>query len=73
MRLKEFNELTFDEKLFKVVDEGTFLDNYVTSDVRINLYSVHKFYVELVYNGDENKIEEIRSFKHGVHLDKYTK
>ena len=64
--------MSFDDKLFKIVDEATFLDNYITSNIRINLYSLYNFYVELVYNGEENKIEEIRSFKFGVHLDKYT-
>jgi len=73
MRLEEFNTLSFDDKLFKVVDEGTFLENFVTPEIRINLYSVHNFYVELVYNGEENKIEEVRCFNHGVHLDKYTR
>jgi hypothetical protein len=72
MRLKEFNELTFDEKLFKVVDEGTFLDNYVTRDIRMNLYAIGKFFVELVYDPDINKVVEIRSFSNGGQLDKYT-
>ena len=38
----------------------------------MNLYSVDKFYVELVYDGELNKISEVRSFKTGVSLDKYT-
>jgi hypothetical protein len=72
MTLAEFNKLDYDSKLFKVVDEGTFLDNYVTEDIRMNLYALDKFFVELVYNSEENKISEIRSFKSGIHLDKYT-
>jgi hypothetical protein len=72
MKLEEFNKLSYDDKLLKVVDEGTFLDNYVTVDIRINLYSVYNFYVKLVYNGKENKIVEVRSFRYGAHLDKYT-
>jgi hypothetical protein len=72
MRLKEFNNLTFDEKLFRVVDEGTFLDNYVTRDIRMNLYAIGKFFVELVYDPDINKVVEIRSFSNGGQLDKYT-
>ena len=72
MLLKEFNNLTYDEKLFTVVDKGVFLDNYVTVNIRINLYSVSKFYVELVYDSELNKEVEIRNFKSGVNLDKYT-
>jgi len=72
MTLADFNKLDYDSKLFKVVDNGIFLDNYVTDDIRMNLYAVNKFFVELVYNVDENKISEIRSFIGGIHLDKYT-
>lgn len=72
MTLKEFNTLDYDNKLFAVVDKGTFLDNYVTTTIRINLYSVDKFYVELVYDPEQNKVVEIRSFKAGIQLDKYT-
>ncbi len=72
MTLKEFNTLDYDNKLFAVVDKGTFLDNYVTTAIRINLYSVDKFYVELVYDPEQNKVVEIRSFKAGIQLDKYT-
>ncbi len=72
MTLKEFNKLTYDEKIFIVVDKGTFLENYVTKEIRINLYAVAKFYVELVYESALNKIVEVRSFKFGHELDKYT-
>ena len=72
MTLEAFNNLTYDEKLLTVVDAGTFLENYVTVDIKINLYSIDKFYVELVYDGELNKISEVRSFKSGIHLDKYT-
>ena len=53
MTLKEFNILEHDERLFTVVDKGTFLDNFVTLDIRMNLYAIDKFFVELVYNGEE--------------------
>lgn len=72
MTLYEFNLLNYDEKLFTAVDKGTFLDNYVTADIRMNLYAIDKFFVELVYDGEENKIVEVRSFKSGSELEKYT-
>ncbi|WP_223551077.1 hypothetical protein [Aestuariivivens sp. NBU2969] len=61
MTLEEFNSLTHDEKLYAVVDNGVFLDNYVTSELRINLYSLDKFYVELVYDGELNKVIEVKA------------
>ncbi|MDH7912089.1 hypothetical protein [Winogradskyella sp. SYSU M77433] len=71
MKLADFNKLDYNKKLFKIVDEATFLENYITSDIRINLYSLYNFYVELVYDGDNNRIEEIRSFESSMYLDKY--
>ena len=72
MTQEQFNDLSHNERLFTVVDIGVFLDNYVTVDVRINLYSVDKFYVELVYDSELNMVVEVRSFRTGMHLDKYT-
>ena len=71
MTLKVFNKLSFDQKLFAVVDQGVFLDNYITPYIRKNLYAVNKFYVELVYDSNKNKVVEVRNFKSGAQLDKY--
>lgn len=71
MTLEDFNKLDFDSKLYEVVDNGVFVDNYVTSNVRINCYSLHKFFVELEYDGDENKIIDVRTFVDGEQLEKY--
>jgi hypothetical protein len=72
MTLYEFNLLTLEEKQATVWDKGVFLYNYITNDIRINCYAIDKFYVELVYGSEENKIVEVRSFKHGLELDKYS-
>jgi len=72
MTLYEFNRLELNERMEAVNQYGTFLDNYVTKDIRINCYAIDKFYVELVYGSEENKIIEVRSFKHGIELDKYS-
>lgn len=71
MKLEEFNKLSFDEKLYVVVDKGTFLDNFITKNIRLNCYAIDKFFVELVYCSKENKIIEVRSFDSGADLDKY--
>jgi len=71
MTLYEFNILTLEEKQATVWDKGIFLDNYVTKDIRINCYAIDKFFVEVVYDGQQNFITEVRSFKYGQGLDKY--
>ena len=48
---------------------GTFLDNYITKDIRINCYAIDKFFVEVVYDAEHNVITEVRSFKYGHSLD----
>ncbi len=35
-------------------------------------YAVDKFFVEVVYDGGFNAITEVRSFKYGRSLDKYS-
>ena len=72
MTLYEFNILTIEEKQATIWDKGTFLDNYITQDIRINCYAIDKFFVEVVYDGKQNTITEVRSFKYGKELDKYT-
>ena len=37
----------------------------------LSLYEIDKFYIELTYNIDTNKIVEVNSFKTGKYLDKY--
>lgn len=71
MTLNEFKRLDFDAQLYEIVDNGVFVDNYITSKVRINCYSLYKFFVELEYDGKENKIKKVRTFVEGPELDKY--
>jgi hypothetical protein len=72
MTLYEFNILTFDEKQTTVWDKGVFLDNYITETERLNCYAIDKFFVEVVYDGEQNAITVVRSFKSGHRLDKYS-
>ena len=48
------------------------MDNFVTEDIRINCYAIDKFFVEVVYDGEQNVVTEVRSFKSGQSLDKYS-
>ena len=70
--LYEFNALTLEEKQATTWKHGTFLDNYITEEIRINCYAIDKFFVEVVYDGEHNVITEVRSFKSGPELEKYT-
>ena len=72
MTLYDFNILSLEKKQATVWDKGVFLDNYITKDIRINCYAIDKFFVEVVYDGEQNAITEVRSFKYGHSLDKYT-
>ncbi|MBN4070421.1 hypothetical protein JYT76_01950 [Olleya sp. AH-315-F22] len=72
MTLFVFNVLTLEKKQATVWDKGTFLDNYITKDIRINCYTIDRFFVEVVYNGKQNVITVVRSFKKGYSLDKYS-
>ena len=72
MTLYEFNRLELNERMEAVNQYGTFLDNYITQDIRINCYAIDKFFVEVVYDTEHNTITEVRSFKYGHSLDKYS-
>jgi hypothetical protein len=71
MTLYDFNKLSLEEKQATVWDMGTFLDNHITKDIKINCYAIDKFFVEVVYDAEHNTITEVRSFKYGHSLDKY--
>jgi len=71
MTLYEFNRLELTERMEAINQCGTFLDNYITKDIRINCYAIDKFFVEVVYDAEHNTITEVRSFKYGNSLDKY--
>jgi hypothetical protein len=72
MTLYEFNVFSLEEKQATVWDKGVFLDNYITKDIRINCYAIDRFFVEVVYDSEHNTITEVRSFKYGHSLNKYS-
>ena len=72
MTLYEFKKLGLSDKMEAVNQFGTFLDNHITKAERCNLYAIDKFFVEVIYNSEMNTITEIRTFKAGRLLDKYS-
>jgi hypothetical protein len=64
--------LNEDDPLTAVWDKGTFLANYITKTEKINCYAIDMFFVEVVYDAKKNKVTEVRCFKEGHLLDKYS-
>ena len=73
MTLYEFNTLSFKDKQATVWELGSFIENMPSKNELeyLSLYAINKFYIELVYLIDTNKIVEVRSFKTGKYLEKY--
>jgi len=72
MTLYEFRMLNDDDQLTAVWDKGIFLENYITKTEKINCYAIDMFFVEVVYEAKQNKITEVRCFKEGHLLEKYS-
>ena len=72
MTLYKFNKLEINGRMEIVNQCGIFLDNFVTKKERINCYAVNKFFIEVLYNEETNTITEVKSFKTGKNLDKYS-
>jgi hypothetical protein len=73
MTLYDFNKLELNDRMEVVNQKGVFLDNFISEIERCNCYAIDKFFVEVVYNYEINNITEVRSFKTGHLLDKYSK
>ena len=72
MSLYEFRMLNDDDQLTAVWDKGIFLENYLSETEKINCYAINMFFVEVVYDAKQNKITEVRCFKEGHLLEKYS-
>ena len=72
MTLYTFNKLSLEEQQTLLWKDGQFLDNHITEKEKSNCYALGKFFVEVVYDPEHNVITELRSFKTGHLLDKYS-
>jgi len=72
MTLYEFNLLNEEDQYQSVWDNGTFIDSVTSEGFKMALYAIDKFYVEVRYDSESNKIIGLKSFKHGHSMDKYT-
>ncbi len=72
MTLYNFNKLSLENRQKVVWEHGAFLDNHITEKEKCNCYAIDKFFVEVVYDPEHNVITEVRAFKTGKNLDKYS-
>ena len=72
MSLEEFSLLSDQDQFETVFQQGTFIENYSTSYLKFNLYSIDKFFVEIQYDSISNKIIGKKAFVDGELLNKYT-
>ena len=71
--LYKYNSLSLEEQQEVLWKDGEFLDNQITEKEKCNVYALGKFFVEVVYDPVQNTITtELRSFKSGHLLDKYS-
>ena len=57
----QFSELTLNEKIELVIENGTEILNRIFLFYVIRLYSVDDFYVEVWYKTSSNKIDRVES------------
>ncbi|WP_338357326.1 hypothetical protein [Yeosuana marina] len=72
MTLYEFNSLSEHDKYDHIFTKGEFIDYKIEKEKRFALYAIDMFFVEIEYNNEKNKIQNLRSFKTGKLLDKYS-
>ncbi len=72
MNLNDFNNLDLNKRIEVVKKQGIYLDSHFTTKERCNLYAIDMFFAEVVYSPSANIIAEIRGFKIGETLNKYS-
>jgi len=70
LSIYDFNALDDDEKA-SAVWSGTFLGDREENGLRVQLYRVDTFYVEVFYDGSANKLLPFRAFNHREMLIPY--
>jgi len=72
MTLYEFKSLSEQKKYDITFKQGVFLDYHLAGNIRYALYAIDKFFVEVEYKVDENKIINLVGFIEGNNLDRYS-
>ena len=69
--LYEFNSLDEHEKGAALWEFGVSLMQRFEDEIGYSLYQLNNFYVEVEYNGDQNKISRFTSFCTNTKLEPY--
>ena len=72
MTLYEFKLLDKEQQYDITFNQGTYIAYHLELNSRFALYAVDKFFVEIEYNAEKNKIVNLLSFIQGPLLDRYT-
>ena len=68
----DFNKLNFENKLSTVYNSGEFVDSHITSvgeSKLLNLYSINKFHVEVIYDVVGTQVKGINTYKFGNEMN----
>ena len=60
--IDKFNRLSLDEKAWYIWNGAAYLHVREDEKYRYNLFYMNNYYVELLYNINDNEIEKIRAF-----------
>jgi hypothetical protein len=71
MTLYEFNALAETAKAEVTWSKGVFLAGREGVNYTAALYQIDSFYIEVIYNSDQNEIVKFRSFLSTVPLEPY--
>lgn len=72
MGIYEFNMLSEENQYDLVFTKGTFVNSIKNGNVKYVLYSVHMFWVEIIYEDSIKKITGLKSFLAVEILNKYS-
>ncbi|GEO12090.1 hypothetical protein [Segetibacter aerophilus] len=71
MTLLLYNYLTENEKQLLLWTEGGFIKERTLIDIKVHLYQLYSFYVEVWYKGGKNEIDKLWSFSSTDLLEPY--
>ncbi|MBB4119906.1 hypothetical protein GGR32_002218 [Mesonia hippocampi] len=72
MTLYEFIRLPESDQYHVAFTRGVFITYHLEAEKRYALYAIDKFFIEVTYAVEANKLLAIKSFKTGKLLDKYS-
>ena len=73
LTIYDFNGMDDTGKGNPVFQEGTFIDNRNEAGLKVQLYRLYSFYVEIFYHTEANEIIRYRAFKSIRQLAPYIK